>query len=188
VDSIHFKIGDIVRNINVLEHNPEDAELTLDEIQSLMLSLRKYVTGMRPLLRNLVFVTRSGLCFLFVLYGLHMGVLNRILTTIPVIGVTSILIFTIFQVSRVKILFRSLHTSLTSKYARLFLKNRDNHIHCRLRMSLALKELGNEDIDGHFVIGLAGGNGPALTPNEVFHQVVGTTVNSMMVMNFLHSK
>ena len=55
----------------------------------------------------------------------------------------------------------------------------------KLRTRLLIKELGNNDKDGHFILGLADGNGPEISPNEIFNLALVTIFNSMMFLKIV---
>jgi hypothetical protein len=54
------------------------------------------------------------------------------------------------------------------------------------RSRLLIKELGNNDTDGHFFLGFA--DGPEISPMEILHLILDTLCNSTMaVTSFLLS-
>jgi hypothetical protein len=55
-------------------------------------------------------------------------------------------------------------------------------------MRLALKELGNDGHDGHFVLGFAAGYGPEISSLEVINDILETICNAMMFMDIINKK
>jgi len=58
-------------------------------------------------------------------------------------------------------------------------KTRKNLINC-------IKELGSQQTNGQFVIGLRDGHGPAISSREMFQLTMATISNTLMVMEFVY--
>ena len=55
----------------------------------------------------------------------------------------------------------------------------------KLKTRLLIKELGNDDKDGHFVLGFSDGNGPEISKMEITNLILDTVGNSMMILGII---
>ena len=55
----------------------------------------------------------------------------------------------------------------------------------KFKARLLIKELGNDDKDGHFVLGFSDGNGPEISNIEITYLILDTVSNSMMILKII---
>ena len=156
----------------------------LDEIESILRTVYLYNRTLRPLLRNMIFFFRTGLCALFVVLSLDLDPFVRSLVLVPVCSVSLNLIITGLYVARAKSYLNLLYSSLNSRFARSFTDSK-MLIKIRIHAKLLLKELGSDDKDGHFVVGFADGKGPNISSMEITDLIFETVFNSMMFLNMM---
>ena len=156
----------------------------LDEIESILQTVHLYNRTLRPLLRNMIFFFRTGLCGLFVILSLDLDPFVRLLVLVPVSSVSLNLIMTGLYVSRAKSHLNVLYLSLNSRFVRSFAASK-MPIKIRMQAKLLLKELGSDDKDGHFVLGFADGKGPEISSMEITELILETVFNSMMFLSMM---
>ena len=83
----------------------------LDDIESILQTVYLYNRTLRPLLRNIIFFFRTGLCALFTVLSLDLYPFMRSLILIPVYYVSLNLIITGLYVAREKSLLNFLYWS-----------------------------------------------------------------------------
>ena len=173
-----------LQHLKIEEFGRTDMQEALNQIESILNTMDKYNRTVRPLLRNLIFFFRTGLCSFFVVYSLDIDAFMRTLILIPTSSVSLSLILTAFYVSRTKSYLLDLYVSLNNRYVTSVSRS-SMPLKLKIQARLLIKELGNDDKDGHFVMGFADGNGPKISPMEITNLVLETVFNSMMFLNIV---
>ena len=152
----------------------------LAEIDSIFETLKDYNKAMKFLLRNLIYFFRTGLCALLVLTSLDMNVYVRAVMTFPVLSIICVIIMTGLYVSGTKDMLFLLYKELNTCYVRS-IQGSGYLLKLKFKARLLIKELGNNNKDGHFVLGFSDGNGPEISKMEITNLILDTVGNSMMI-------
>lgn len=151
----------------------------MNEVESIFDTLKQYNESLGFILRNLVYLFRTGLCAEFVLYSMDMDIVVRLVISVPVVSVTCIVIITSIQNT-----LNSLYASLNTAFVRTFSRSEvPMKLHFQAR--LLIKELGHNDKDDNFVLGFSDGNGPAMSRMEFVNLILETLGNSMMFLGMI---
>ena len=156
----------------------------LSEVESIFKTLKDYNKVVKFLLRNMIYFFRTGLLAIFVLISLNMEVYLRALMTFPLLSVVCVIIMTGLYVSGTKNMLFLLYKELNTCYVRSVLGS-EYSLKLKFKARLLIKELGNDDNDGHFVLGFADGNGPEISKMEITNLILDTIGNSMMILRII---
>ena len=156
----------------------------LTEVDSIFKTVKDYNKVIKFLLRNMIYFFRTGLCGFFVLMSLNMGVYVRALMTFPVLSVICVIIMTGLYVSGTKNMLFLLYKELNTCYVKS-IQSAEYPLRLKLKTRLLIKELGNDDKDGHFVLGFSDGNGPEISKMEITNLILDTVCNSMMFLGMI---
>jgi hypothetical protein len=181
IQSLYTRLSDIG------DHNFSEVDRILDSLESLMSSLQKYHHTLRPLLRNLTYLCKCELCMYFVVISIEMPLFLRITSVMPIASGCFILISTSLYVSQVRSKFRLLYEKLNTVYTKMS-STAHRFLALKWKTRLALKELGNDGEDGHFVLGLAAGYGPEIMSLEVFNDIMETICDAMMFRDIINKR
>ena len=154
----------------------------LTEVDSIFETMKYYNKVVKFLLRNMIYLFRTGLCGFFVLTSLEMDVYVRTLLTFPVLSIICVIIMSGLYVSGTKNMLSSLYKELNTCYVKSISKY---PLKLKLKTRLLIKELGNDDKDGHFVLGFSDGNGPEISKMEITNLILDTVGNSMMILGMI---
>lgn len=182
-DCLNARIASVVNRLKTNRSEMDMIDL-LNEIESIFGSLKQYNKAIRVLLRNMVYLFRTGLCSLFVVCSMDMNTFERTIITYPFVATACIIIITGLYVSQTKTMLSLLYKKLNNSFVR---SSRGSMLPFKLKIQarLLIKELGNDDKDGHFVLGFADGKGPETSPMEITNLVLDTTFNCMMILKIL---
>ena len=158
--------------------------IVLNEVESIFKTLKDYNKTIKFLLRNMVYLFRTGLCGLFILMSLDMDVHVRALMTFPVLSMICVIIMTGLYISGTKDMLLSLYKELNTCYVRS-VQGSEYPLKLKFQTRLLIKELGNDESDGHFVLGFADGNGPEISKMEITNLILDTVGNSMMILGMI---
>ena len=156
----------------------------LTEVESIFKTLKDYNKAVKFLLRNMIYFFRTGLCAIFVLVSLDMDVYVRTLTTFPLTSLICAIIMTGLYISGAKNMLSLLYRELNTCYVRS-IQGTEYPLKSKLKTRLLIKELGNDDKDGHFVLGFSDGNGPEISKMEITNLILDTVGNSMMILKMI---
>ena len=156
----------------------------LSEVESIFETVKDYNKTLKFLLRNMIYFFRTGLCGLFVLMSLDMDVYVRTLLSFLVLSTTCVIIMTGLYVSGAKDMLFLLYKELNNCYVRS-IQGSEYTLKLKFQTRLLIKELGNDDKDGHFVLGFADGNGPEISKMEITNLILDTIGNSMMILRMI---
>ena len=156
----------------------------LAEIDSIFKTMKYYNKAIKFLLQNMIYFFRTGLCVFFVLVSVDMNVYVRALLAFPVLSCVCVIIMTGLYVSGTKDMLFSLYKELNTCYVRST-QGSEYPSKLKLKTRLLIKELGNDDKDGHFVLGFSDGNGPEISKMEITNLTLETVGNSMMFLGMI---
>ena len=156
----------------------------LAEVESIFETLKDYNKAVKFLLRNMIYFFRTGLCVLFLLVSVDMNVYIRAVMTFPVLSGVCVIIWSGFYVSGTKNMLFSLYKELNTCYVRC-IQGSEYPLKLKIQTRLLIKELGNDDKDGHFVLGFSDGNGPEISKMEITNLILDTVANSMMILGMI---
>ena len=156
----------------------------LSEVGSIFQTLKDYNKTLKFFLRNMIYFFRTGLCALFVLMSLDMDVYVRALINFPVLASVCVVIMTGLYVSSTKDMLFLLYKKLNTCYVRC-MQGSEYPLKLKFEIRLLIKELGNNDKDGHFVLGFTDGNGPEISKMEITNLILDTIANSMMFLRMI---
>jgi hypothetical protein len=189
-DCVNARIKSLIHRLESLEVSDgrtkeKDLSVILSDLDSLLhTTLNRYNKILKKLLRNLMNYIKFGLCSIFVVSSIKMEPVMRVISIFPLTSSALMIITAGFYVSTVKTTFMRLCKSLNSVYVKTMIGTRNPKLNIRTR--LALKELGSDGHDGHFVVGLADGGGPEISPMEITQTIIETICNSMMFLRIAH--
>jgi hypothetical protein len=176
-----------IRLSNIPNDNFRKVSRILNALDSILVSLQIYNRNLRPLLRSLIYLSKCGLCALLVVSGIAMPPLMRLTSVVPITSTCILIVAAALYVCQVGSRLRMLYGKLNSVYNQMSAKPY-GLLDVKWKTRLALKELGNDGHDAHFVMGLAAGYGPEITSMEVINDVIETICNAMMFMGIVHKK
>ena len=154
----------------------------LTDVESVLKTLKDYSKAVKFLLRNMIYVFRTGLCGILVLMSLDMDVYVRTLITFPFLTGLCVIIMTGLYVSRTKNMLFLLYKELNSCYVRSV---QGSEYPLKFKARLLIRELGNDDKDGYFVLGFSDGNGPEISKMEITNLILDTVGHSMMFLKII---
>lgn len=178
-DCVAARIHSLIERLKVKTRDHVFREI-LNDVDDLRCSVTKYRRTLRPLLRNLMYLSKTGLCFIFVVSGLNMSFIVKTLIVVPVLSAASTVMFTAYYVSGVTNMTHKLYDHLNYHYVRVG-RSKKIRIRTKVIARQLIKEVGNFSKDGHFVFGLSAGRGPPLSTHQVFLTIMDTVGNSMLL-------
>ena len=188
-DCLAARIKSIIKRLETHRTDKKDYSnlLTVStDVESIFKTLKDYNKAIKFLLRNMIYLFRTGLCGIFVLTSLDMNVYVRTLLTFPILSCVCVIIMTGLYVSGTKNMLLSLYKKLNTCYVRSVLGS-EYPLKLKFKARLLIKELGNDDNDGHFVLGFADGNGPEISKMEITNLILDTIANSMMILGMIRT-
>ena len=143
---------------------------------------------MKPFLRNPITNFRVGLYTIFFLSTIDVALWMRALSLVSLVCFSALLMLTGRYISGLKSTTTSLYHDLNHLSGWIVFDVHANSLSykTRLHLRLAIKELGCETEDGHLVVGLSDGNGPAITKMEIIELTLETIANTLMVMAMVY--
>ena len=185
-DCLNARIKSVTNQLETHRTNTKDYNLltVLSEVESIFETLKDYNKAIKFLLRNMVYFFRTGLCASFVLMSLNMDVYVRAVITFPFFSGVCVIIMTGLYVSGTKNMLLSLYKELNTCYVRC-IQGSEYSLKLKFRTRLLIKELGNDDKDGHFILGFSDGNGPEISRMEITNLILDTVGNSMMILKII---
>ena len=185
-DFVMLRIQLIMKQIQELKTDLTNLTGILSDCDSLILMFRRQNLSLLYLLQNFVYFYCTALSCVFLLAILNMYPALKFVT------VTGVAIFSMFMMSvgiyisqlkkRIDILYKQLN-SLSSRLLRVNPRFINVKIHLRLRM--LIKELGNQEKDGQFVLGFTDGSGGATSSFEIYGLTATSVSNSLMAMKLI---
>lgn len=173
-----------VLRLQTIEFQNQNLTHILHEYNELMSVFKKYDKVLKPLLRNLVQFYAFGLTVMLFACFVEAESWMLSFVMIPVIAMSFVILGTGLYVSELNTLVLSLHNQLASVPAK-HSRNKSVSLKNMLRLRLVIKELGNLQTDGQFVLGLRDGEGPATSRLEIFQLTLTTLTNTLMMFDFL---
>ena len=159
----------------------------LKDYDGLLLTFKRQNMSLRYLLRNMVSFYCVGLtCTMFAL-TIQMNLWMRVLMVTVASSYSLCIMMTGMYISQLNSMVTSLYNELNFIAARTELHPvRSLLVKTRLRLRLTIKELGNQETDGQFVIGLTDGSGAATSRLEVVGLTFTTISNVLMAIQFVY--
>ena len=173
-----------VTNLQTGQLSNENITEVCNDYDELMSVFKKYNKVLKYLLRNLIHFYAIGLTCVFFIFTLNTETWMLIIMTMPAAAFSLAMLATGVYISQLHGIIFSLHNELASllpnhsKNKRVSLKN-------LFRAKLIIKELGSLRTDGQFVMGLRGGNGPAISRMQIFELTMATVANTLMVIDIV---
>ena len=186
-DCLKARINSIISQLETHRTDKKDYSnilTVLTEVESIFETLKDYNKAIKFLLRNMIYFFRTGLCASFVLMSLNMDVYVRAVITFPFFSAVCVIIMTGLYVSGAKNMLLSLYKELNTCYVRC-IQGSEYPLKLNIQTRLLIKELGNDDKDGHFVLGFSNGNGPEVSKMEIINLILDTVGNSMMILKII---
>lgn len=109
-DCLNARIDSVTQKIfnHISNKCNNNVQLILSEVDSIFDTLKKYNKTMRFLLRNLVYLFRTGLCAEFVLYSMDMDAGVRAVISVPVVSSMCVIITTGLYITTITSMLNSL--------------------------------------------------------------------------------
>ena len=186
-DCLKARINSLMNQLETNRSEKKDYSnllAVLTKVESIFETLKDYNKTLKFLLRNMIYLFRTVLCALFVLMSLDMDVYVRTPLTVPVLSGGCVTIMTGLYVSGTKDMLLSLHKKLNTFYVRS-IQESEYPLKLKFKTRLLIKELGNNNKDGHFVLGFSDGNGPEISKMEITTLILDTVSNSMMILRMI---
>ena len=95
-----------------------------------------------------------------------------------------VIIMTGLYFSGAKGMLLSLYKELNTCYVRS-VQGSEYPLKLKFKARQLIKELGNDDKDGHFVLGFSDGNGPEISKMEITNLILDTVGNSMIILRMI---
>jgi len=187
VDYFSARIEHMMKGLK--EEVPVEEKLTrvLFQYNQLMIDFRNQDYLLKYLLRNMMYGYSAGLTIIFFMFTTDMNPFVRVvmLTAIAIVAIT--MLSSGLYVGRLHSLTLDLYRELNALTARNCIpiktyksfKRRRNLLNC-------IKELGSQETDGQFVMGLRDGHGSATSSLEMFQLTMGTIANTLMLMDVIY--
>ena len=189
-DYIKARIKSIMAQIRDLEESMSNSSINniLSSCNDLMMLFKRYNHTLKHLLRNYVYFYCLGLAGVLSLVPIEMHPILKIITLTASVGATLGFMMTGFYFAQLHTQTMELYNQLNSLSAKLAVMNpRFVNLKTRFRLRLMMKELGNKQVDGQFVIGLTDGSGAATSRYEIYELTATTIENTLMVLGFIHA-
>jgi hypothetical protein len=190
-DYLICKIEMIEKKIGFLSSNPAESELLflVHLIDDLKQKLRVYNAALKILFRNMMYIFRGGVSSLFFVSMINMNPWLKIVTVLLMTGLSLCIMTTAMYVSQidariVKLYHRLQTLSVNISSAEYTQKHIILSYKSKFVLKTIIKELGTSNLnnDGHFVIGLSDGTGPAISRMEIFELTLETIFNTLMLI------
>lgn len=187
-DYLKCRVNSIKKNVRELSNNITNSTImeVLAQIDDLKDTFRVYNRTMNPLLRNMMYMFRGAVCCLFFLTTIEMHPFLKFCIVTTVTGLSICIMLTAMYISGLKTKLLSLYEELNTVSA-----TQEKNISVKTRFCLmkTIKEIGTSTLnkDGHFIIGLADGSGPAISSMEVFELTLEIVFNTLMFMQMVYN-
>ena len=196
-DFFHARIDSLmkrVRNLNTCNaHNMEDILSRYDRLQQ---AFKRRNRTLKYLLRDIVNFFCVGLSIVFCMIFFNVPPLLRAVMLTTSSGWTICFFCSTLYVGQLKGRLMTVYREFNSIVAKAgrgktSQKKKDRKTHNRImlqsrkRLVLAMKELGSDEINGQFVMGLTDGEGPATSSLEIVGLIGETISVSLMCMKFV---
>jgi len=139
---------------------------------------------LRVLLRNMVYFIAVGLTITFSMVFFGHSLWLKLFQMITFSGWTVCFLFSTLYVGHLNSRLFVLYSSLNSLAVRFKILTKES-LKMKRRLINAIKELGSNEINGQFVMGLTDGEGAATSTLEIVKLTCETITNSLMVLNFV---
>ena len=144
-DCLTARIKSVTNQLQIHRTDKKDYSNLWIEVESIFETLKDYNKAVKFILRNVIYLFRTGLCALLVMMSLDMDVYVKALITFPSLSGVCIIIMTgRFRNEEYALLTVQLNTC----YVR-FIEDTEYSLRLKLKTRLLIKELGNDDKDGH---------------------------------------
>lgn len=202
-DYFHARINSLMKRVRDLNTcNAGDLEDILSRYDRLQQAFKRRNQTMRYLLRDIVCFFCVGLSIVFFMIFLNVSTLLRIVMLTTSSGWTVCFLCSTLYVGqlegRLLTLYREFNSILAKAGRGKTSGNRSGNksvkernachsinFQLRKRLTLAIQELGSDEINGQFVMGLTDGKGPATSSLEIFALTAETISTSLMFMKFV---
>ena len=169
---------------------PTELKMTrvLKQYNLLMMDFQKQDYLLKYLLRNMTYGYCSGLTTMFVLFTVDMNPFLRlfVLTAVTIISLT--MLTSGLYVGHLHTMTLVLYSELNSMAARNSRGvNSAKALKTRRNLLNYIKELGSQQTDGQFVLGLRDGHGAATSSLEMFQLTMATISNTLMLIEFVYN-
>jgi len=150
----------------------------------LMLEFKIQDLLLKHLLRNLIFLYIAELSLMLFLVTIDVNPLLRIILVIPPLVISVSIVTTGLFIGQVHSKTVDLYQDLNHSMA----NNSPNNVSLKSKRKLlqAIKLLGNDEVDGQFVMGLRDGSGPATSSHEIFHLTLETVTYTLMFLQMTY--
>jgi len=187
VDYFSSRIKFMMKGLN--DNLPSEVKMTrvLKQYNLLMMDFQKQDYLLKYLLRNMMYGYCTGLTIIFLLFTVDMNPFLRLfaLTAITIMSLT--MLTSGLYIGHLHTMTLVLYSELNSMAARntrsiksyKALKTRRNLLNC-------IKELGSQQTDGQFVMGLRDGHGSATSSLEMFQLTMATISNTLMMLDVIN--
>ena len=145
----------------------------------LMLDFKKQDVLLKHLLRDLIYVYMVELSLLFFLLTLNVNPLLRVILAIPPLSMALGIMTAGLYIGQLHSKTLDLYLELNHSMANNTISNQVS-LKSRKQALLAIKELGSNQVDGQFVMGLRDGSGPATSSHEIFNLTLETVTYTLM--------
>jgi len=187
VDYFSARINYMITLLKQNNLNENDVNRLLILYNQLMLDFKNQDYLLKFLLRNLIFSYCFILWNLFFLFTIDMNLLLRVLLLTGIIIVSSTMLLSGLNVgqlhSKTLVLYSHFHSLAARDVSsnNLSLKTKRNLLNC-------MKELGSQQTDGQFVMGLRDGHGAATSSLEIFNLTMSTISTTLMVLEIMRER
>ena len=147
-DCLTARIKSVTNQLQIHRTDKKDYSNLWIEVESIFETLKDYNKAVKFILRNVIYLFRTGLCALLVMMSLDMDVYVKALITFPSLSGVCIIIMTGLYVSGTKNMLFLLYKKLNTCYVRS-IEGTEYSLRLKLKTRLLIKQLGNDDKDGH---------------------------------------
>ena len=151
----------------------------------LMLDFKKHNHSLRYLVRNLESFYCVELSVMFFIFTLEMHIWHRIPTVTTIVIMSVSILITALYIGQLHTRIINLYYQLNTVAARSTVNVRRRLIpmKTRLRLRSVIKELGSEETEGQFVVGLTDVSGAATSSLEIFQMTLSTISYTLMMID-----
>jgi len=151
----------------------------------LMLDFKRQDLLLKHLLRNLIFLYMVQLSLLFFLCTIDVDPLIRVVLISSPISMATSIVITGLLIGKLRLKTIELYLELNDSIAS---NSRSSvSLKSKIQVLLAIKELGSNQVDGQFVMGLRDGSGPAISSREIFNLTLETVTYTLMFIQITGS-
>ena len=142
---------------------------------------------LKYLLRNMMYGYCTGLTTLFLMFTVDMNIYLRLFTLTGITVISLTMLTSGLYIGHLHTMTLVLYSELNSMAARntpsiksyKALKTQRNLLNC-------IKELGSQQTDGQYVMGLRDGHGAAISRMEMFSLTMTTISNTLMMLDVIN--